>query len=104
MPMLISTGNCPSPSGRNTSALRTAPSRIGISTSFSTLSLWVGSDGLVCLRVATCSCTVTPSVTPITLSRAPHLARGLDHEAQLGDLACDVHGIAADAAGEAALR
>src|SRR4051794_23563846 len=60
MPMLISTGKCPSPSGRKTSALSLAPSRIGMSTSFSSFILYVGSDGLVCLRVATCSCTVPP--------------------------------------------
>src|SRR5262249_60263578 len=36
--------------------------------------------------------------------RAPPLARGLDHEAQLGELALLVHGVAADAAGESALR
>src|SRR6476646_6715927 len=60
MPMLISTGKCPSPSGRKTSALSLAPSRIGMSTSFSSVILYVGSDGLVCLRVATCSCTMPP--------------------------------------------
>src|SRR6201991_77989 len=60
MPMLISTGKCPSPSGRKTSALSLVPSRIGMSTSFSSFILYVGSDGLVCLRVATCSCTIPP--------------------------------------------
>src|SRR5215471_11324622 len=104
MPMLISTGKCPSPSGRNTSALSRAPSRIGTSTSFSTFILWMGSDSLAALRV-TCSCTLPPDSFVVLLLRGPpHLARGLDDEAQLGDLARNVHGIAADAAGEAALR
>src|SRR6476620_1297369 len=35
---------------------------------------------------------------------SPHLARGLDHQAELGDFARDIHGVAADAAGETALR
>src|SRR4029079_8749749 len=35
---------------------------------------------------------------------SPYLARGLDHQAELGDLARDIHGVAADAAGETALR
>src|SRR6516164_6160599 len=122
MPMLISTGKCPSPSGRKTSALSLAPSRIGMSTSFSIVILYRGSDALVSSRVATCSCTVPPNGLAFasnairqqglrlcrcrsdTSRRAPHLARGLDHEAQLGDLASLVHSIAADAAGKSALR
>src|SRR5258707_14535601 len=35
---------------------------------------------------------------------SPHLARGLDHQTELGDFARDIHGVAADAAGETALR
>src|SRR5215468_10531175 len=35
---------------------------------------------------------------------APHVARDADDEAQLGDLLFHTHGLAADAAGEAALR
>src|SRR5215831_8493218 len=120
MPMLISTGKCPSPSGRKTSALSLAPSRIGMSTSFSIFILYRGSDALVSSRVATCSCTVPPNdlarasnaireqglrlCRPDTSRRAPHLARGLDHEAELGELAFLVHRVAADAAGESALR
>src|SRR5215472_3629458 len=122
MPMLISTGKCPSPSGRKTSALSLAPSRIGMSTSFSIFILYRGSDAVVSSRVATCSCTVPPndlacapnaireqglrlcSRRPDISRRAPHLARGLDHEAELGELAFLVHGVAADAAGKSALR
>src|SRR6266700_1751544 len=122
MPMLISTGKCPSPSGRKTSALSLAPSRIGMSTSFSILILYRGSDALVSSRLATCSCTVPPNnlgSAPNAIReqslrlrrhgydascRAPHLARGLDHEAELGDLALLVHGVAANAAGKSALR
>src|SRR6516225_8731227 len=122
MPMLISTGKCPSPSGRKTSALSLAPSRIGMSTSFSIFILYRGSDALVSSRAATCSCTVPPNDLacasnairerslrlcrrrPDTSRRAPHLARGLDHEAELGEFALLVHGVAADAAGESALR
>src|SRR3954468_19876982 len=131
MPMLISTGKFPSPSGRKTSALSLAPSRIGMSTSFSSVILYVGSDGLVCLRVATCSCTMPPPtafVFPRSTDRSrpidrygwsehdasrgrnarlrvsPYLARGLDHQAELGDFPRDIHGVAADAAGETALR
>src|SRR5215831_9299408 len=114
MPMLISTGKCPSPSGRKTSALSLAPSRIGMSTSFSIFILYRGSDALLCSGVATCSCTVPPndlacapnaireqglrlcSRRPDISRRAPHLARGLDHEAELGELAFLVHGVAAD--------
>src|SRR5262249_59240447 len=40
---------------------------------------------------------------PDTSRRAPHLARGLDHEAELGELAFLVHRVAADAAGKSAL-
>src|SRR5260370_2138030 len=58
MPILIRTGKCPASSGRNTSALSLAPSRMATSTSFSTLILYLGSDALVSLRLATCSCTV----------------------------------------------
>src|SRR6516164_7308706 len=103
MPMLISTGKCPSPSGRKTSALSLAPSRIGMSTSFSIFILYRGSDALVSSRVATCSCTVPPTdlarasnaireqglglCRPDASRRAPPLARGLDHEAELGELA-----------------
>src|SRR5215469_7173305 len=120
MPMLISTGKCPSPSGRKTSALSLAPSRIGMSTSFSIFILYRSSDALVSSRVATCSCTVPPNdlacasnaireqglrlCRPDTSRRAPHLARGLDHEAELGELAFLVHRVAADAAGKSALR
>src|SRR5215470_3433252 len=122
MPMLISTGKFPSPSGRKTSALSLAPSRIGMSTSFSIFILYRGSDALVSSRAATCSCTVPPNDfacasnairerslrlcrrRPDTSRRAPHLARGLDHEAELGDLALLVHGVAANAAGKSALR
>src|SRR5919204_1052668 len=121
MPMLMSTGNCPSPSGRNTSALSLAPSRIGMSTSFSTFILYWGSDALVSLAVATCSCTVPPNGLPSTANairaqrvrlrrsvrtsrRAPHLVRGLDDKAQLRDLAGLLHGVAANAAGKSALR
>src|SRR4051794_28761105 len=131
MPMLISTGKCPSPSGRKTSALSLAPSRIGMWTSFSSFILYVGSEGLVCLRVATCSCTIPPQQLlffhdrPIAVDRlidtarlsdnasrgrnarlrvSPYLARGLDHQAELGDFARDIHGVAADTAGETALR
>src|SRR5262249_21368215 len=122
MPMLISTGKCPSLSGRKTSALSLAPSRIGMSTSFSIFILYRGSDALVSSRVATCSCTLPPNDLarasnairerslrlcrrrPDTSRRAPHLARGLDHEAELGELALLVHGVAADAAGKSALR
>src|SRR6478672_11519417 len=130
MPMLISTGKCPSPAGRKTSALSLAPSRIGMSTSFSSFILYVGSDGLVCLR-ATCSCTIPPQQLllfhdrPIAVGRligtdrlsddasrggnarlraSPYLVRGLDHQAELGDFPRDIHGVAADAAGETALR
>src|SRR3954469_8634610 len=56
MPMLISTGNCPSASGGNTSALSLAPSRIGPSTSFSIVILYRGADASLSLRVASCSC------------------------------------------------
>src|SRR5215831_15535681 len=122
MPMLISTGKCPSPSGRKTSALSLAPPRIGMSTSFSIFILYRGSDALVSSRVATCSCTVPPNDLacasnaireqglrlcrrrPDTSRRAPHLARGLDDEAELGELAFLVHRVAADAAGKSALR
>src|SRR5262245_12474847 len=38
------------------------------------------------------------------LRRAPHVACDADHQAELGDLLRDRHGVAADAAGEAALR
>src|ERR1700730_2722882 len=121
MPMLISTGKCPSPSGRKTSALSFAPSRIGMSTSFSIFILYRGSDALVSSRAATCSCTVPPNDLacasnaireqrlrlcrrrPDTSCRAPHLARGLDHEAELGELDFLIHCIAADAAGKSAL-
>src|SRR6266478_3696797 len=120
MPMLISTGKCPSPSGRKTSALSLAPSRIGMSTSFSIFILYRGSD--VSSRATTCSCTVPPNDLacasnairerslrlcrrrPDTSRRAPHLARGLDHEAELGEFALLVHGVAADAAVKSALR
>ena len=44
---------------------------------------------------AVCPRPIMPSPTPCV--------RGLDHQAQLGDLTVNVHGIAADAAGEAAL-
>src|SRR5258708_13697488 len=122
MPMLISTGKCPSPSGRKTSALSLAPSRIGMSTSFSIFILYRGSDALVSSRVATCSCRVPPNDLACasnaiierslrlcrrrrdTSRRAPHLARGLDHEAELGEFSLLVHGVAADAAGKSALR
>src|ERR671930_141556 len=104
MPMLMSTGNCPSPSGRNTSALSLAPSRIGMSTSFSTFILYWGADALVSLAVATCSCTVPPNGLPSTTNairaqrvrlrrsvrtsrRAPHLVRGLDEKAQRLEIA-----------------
>src|SRR6516225_2259224 len=122
MPMLISTGKCPSPSGRKTSALSLVPSRIGMSTSFSIFILYRGSDALVSSWVATCSCTLPPNDLacasnatreqglrlcrrrPDTSRRAPYLARGLDHEAELGELAFLVHRVAADAAGKSALR
>src|SRR3954468_23675561 len=35
---------------------------------------------------------------------SPYLARGLDHQAELGDFARDIHGVAADATGKTALR
>src|SRR5262245_6568617 len=75
MPMLMSAGNCPSPSGRNTSALSLAPSRIGMSTSFSTFILYWGSEALASLGVATCSCTVPPNGLPSAPNaiRAQHL-------------------------------
>src|SRR5262249_4021549 len=99
-----------------------APSRIGMSTSFSIFVLYRGSDALVSSRVATCSCTVPPndlacapnaireqglrlcSRRPDISRRAPHLARGLDHGAQLVEFALLVHGVAADAAGKSELR
>src|SRR5258708_20446152 len=120
MPMLISTGKCPSPSGRKTSALSLAPSRIGMSTSFSIFILYRRSDALVSSRVATCSCTVPPNDLscasnairerslrlcrrrPDTSRRAPHLARGLDHEAELGEFALLVHGVPPDPPGKSA--
>src|SRR5262245_9182484 len=92
MPMLMSTGNCPSPSGRNTSALSLAPSRIGMSTSFSTFILYCGSDALVSLAVATCSCTVPRNGLPSTANaiRAQHarLRRTLSaaHRAEAANL------------------
>src|ERR1700745_21749 len=120
MPMLISTGKCPSPSGRKTSALSLAPSRIGMSTSFSIFILYRDSDALVSSRAATCpvppnDLACAPNAIrerslrlcrrrPDTSRRAPHLARGLDHEAELGEFALLVHGVAADAAGKSALR
>src|SRR2546422_3153600 len=67
MPMLMSTGKCPSPSGRKTSALSLAPSRIGMSTSFSTLSRYCGSDCL--LGLWTCSCTVFPNARYFSTAR-----------------------------------
>src|SRR5262245_4239113 len=119
MPILMSTGKFPAPSGRNTSALSLAPSRIGMSTSFSTFILYWGTDALLSLRVATCSCTVPPNGWPSrpTLARtaateereygasggAPDLARSIHDKAQLRNLAGFVHGVAADAAGKSAL-
>src|SRR5436309_10645048 len=121
MPMLIRTGKCPPSSGRKTSALSLAPSRMGRSTSFSILIRYWGSDVLVALLVATCSCTgrlhclaqgryqsARPAATqrprPDVSRRAPDFARGLDHEAQLGDLGRHIHGVSTDAAGKSALR
>src|SRR5262245_6970338 len=41
---------------------------------------------------------------PDVSGQAPDLARGLDHEAQLGDLGRHIHGVSTDAAGKSALR
>src|SRR5688500_10283113 len=45
-------GNFPASSGRNTSALSRAPSRIGTSTSFSTVIRWAGTAGGASIFIA----------------------------------------------------
>src|SRR5258708_7084797 len=122
MPMLISTGKCPSPSGRKTSALSLAPSRIGMSTSFSIFILYRGSDALVSSRVATCSCTVPLNALaggsnalrdqslrlgrgrPATPRRPPPPPRGHNGGGELEEFPLLDHGVAADGAGKSEPR
>src|SRR5262245_3984763 len=70
-------GNAPASSGRNTSALRRAPSRIGTSTSFSTTMPWAGARGagsLGKLFMSVCASARQPLVGQIDLDLGHRLS------------------------------
>src|SRR5262249_18668472 len=60
---------------------------------------WLGNRRYQSARLA-----ATYAPASHTSRRAPNLARGLDHEAQLGNLGRNIHGVSTDAAGKSALR